>query len=55
MEKGYYKDDGTISKFRVNQDGYILGLIIKTHTNDKKFIMFPKELKTNLAVLYVDV
>ena len=33
----------------------VLDLIIKKHTNDKNFIMFPKELKTNLSVLYVDV
>ena len=54
-KKGCYNDDGTISKFCVNQDHYILDLIIKRHTNDKKFIMFPKELKTNLPVLYVNV
>ena len=50
-----YNDDGTISKFCVNQDHYILDLIIKKHINDKKFIMDPKELKTNIPVLYVDV
>ena len=50
-----YNDDGTISKFCVNQDHYILDLIIKKHTNDKKFIMDLKELKTNIPVLYVDV
>ena len=56
MEKrGHYNNDGTISKFKVNQDGYALDLIIKKHTNDKKLIMFPKELKTNLPVLCVDV
>ena len=33
----------------------VLDLIIKKHTNDKKFIMFPKELKTNLPVLYANV
>ena len=54
-KEGYYNDDGTISKFCVNQDHYILDLIIKKHTNNKKFIMYPKELKTNLPVLYVDV
>ena len=54
-KEGHYNDDGTISKFCVNQDHYILDLIIKRHTNDKKFIMFPKELKTNLPVVYVDV
>ena len=54
-KEGYYNDDGTISKFRVNQDHYILDLIIRKYTNDKKFIMYPKELKTNLPVLYVDV
>ena len=50
-----YNDDGTISKFCVNQDHYILDLLIKKHINDKKFIMDPKELKTNIPVLYVDV
>ena len=50
-----YNDDGTISKFCVNQDHYILDLIIKKHINDKKFIMDSKELKTNIPVLYVDV
>ena len=54
-KRGYYNNDGTISKFKVNQDGYALDLIIKKHTNDKKLIMFPKELKTNLSVLCVDV
>ena len=54
-KEGYYNNDGTISKFKVNQDCYVLDLIIKKHTNDKKFIMCPKELKTNLPVLYVDV
>ena len=51
----YYNDDGTISKFCVNQDHYILDLIIKKHNNNKKFIMYPKQLKTNLPVLYVVV
>ena len=50
-----YNDDGTISKFCVNQDHYILDLIIKKHTKNKKLIMYPQELKTNLPVLYVDV
>ena len=50
-----YNDDGTFSKFCVNQDHYILDLLIKKHINDKKFIMDPKELKTNIPVLYVDV
>ena len=54
-KEGYYNNDGTISKFKVNQDGYVLDLIIKKHTSDKKFIMYPKELKTNLPVLDVDV
>ena len=54
-KEGYYNDDGTISKFRVNQDHYILDLLIKKHTNDKKIIMFPKELETNLPVLNVNV
>ena len=54
-KEGYYNNDGTISKFKVNQDGYALDLIIKKHTNDKKLTMFPKELKTNLPVLCVDV
>ena len=54
-KEGHYNDDGTISKFHANQDHYILKLIIKKHTNDEKFIMYPKELKTNLPVLYVDV
>ena len=55
IKEGCYNDDGAISKFRVNQDHYILDLIIKKHINDKKIIMFPKELKTNLPVLYVNV
>ena len=50
-----YNDDGTISKFCVNQDHYILDLIIKKHTKNKKLIMYPQELKTNIPVLYVDV
>ena len=54
-QERYYNDDGTISKFKVNQYGYVLDLITKTHTNDKKLILFPKELKTNLPVLNVDV
>ena len=54
-KQGCYNDDGTISKFKVNQGGYVLDLIIKKHTNDKKIIMFPKYLKTNLPVLYVYV
>ena len=54
-KEGSCNDDGTISKFCVNQDHYILDLIIKKHTNDQKFIINPKELKTNLPVLYVDV
>ena len=54
-KKGCYNDDGTISKFCVNQDHYILNLIFKKHTNDKKLIMYPKELKTNSSVLYVVV
>ena len=54
-KEGYNNDDGTISNFRVNQDHYILDSIIKKHTNDKNFIMYPKELKTNLPGLSVDV
>ena len=54
-KEGYYNDDGTISKFCVNQDHYILDLIIKKHSNHKKFIIYPKKLETNLPVLYVDV
>ena len=60
--EGCYNDDGTISKFRVNQDHYILDLIIIIiiiiiikKSNDKQFIMYPKELETNLPVLYVNV
>ena len=48
--EGYYNDDRTISKFRVNHDHCILDLMTKKHTNGKKFIMFPKELQTNLSV-----
>ena len=44
-KEGCYNDDGTISKFKVNQDSYVLDLIIKKHTNNKKFRMFTKELK----------
>ena len=54
-KEGCYDDDGIISKFCVKQNHNILDQIIKKHTNDKKFIMYPKELKTNLPVLYVDV
>ena len=54
-KEGYYNDYRTISKFRVNHDHYILDLIIKKHTNDKKLIMSPKELQTYLAVSYVGV
>ena len=54
-KEGSYNDDGTISKFCVNQDHYSLDLIIKKHTKNKKFIMYPQELKTNIPVLYVDV
>ena len=35
-KEGYYNDDGTISKFKVNQGGYVLDLIIKKHSNEKK-------------------
>ena len=42
-KEGYYNGDGTISKYFVNRDHYILDLIIKKHTNDKKYIMFRKE------------
>ena len=48
-------DDGTISKFYVNQDGYVLDLIIKKHTNYEEFIMYPEELKTKLPMVYVDL
>ena len=41
-KEGYYNDDGIISKFYLNQDHYILDLIIKKHTNDQKFIMYQK-------------
>ena len=44
-KEGCYNDDGTISKFKVNQNSYVLDLIIQKHTNNKKFRMFPKELK----------
>ena len=54
-KEGYYNDDRTISKFRVNHDHYILDLIIKKHTNDKKLIMYSKELQTYLPVSYVGV
>ena len=54
-KEGYYNDDRTISKFRVNHDHYILDLIIKKHTNDKKLIMYPKELQTYLPASYVGV
>ena len=37
----------------MNQGGYVLDLIIKKHSNDKKIIMPLKYLKTNLPVLYV--
>ena len=33
-EERYYNDDGTISKFYVNQDHYILDLIIKKHRSN---------------------
>ena len=49
-----YNDDGTISKFHVNQYGYVLDLIIKKHTNDEEFIMYSEELKTKLPVVYVN-
>ena len=49
-KEGYYNDDRTISKFRVKHDHYILDLMKKKHTNDKKFIMYFKELQTNLSV-----
>ena len=52
-KKGYYNDDRTSSKFRVNHDHYILDLIIEIHTNDKKLIMYTKELQTYLPVSYV--
>ena len=52
---GCYNDDGTISKFRLKENHYILDVIIKKHTNDKTLIFYPKELKTNLPVLYLDV
>ena len=45
-KEGYYNDDRTISKFRVNHDHYILDLIIKKHTNDKNLLCTPKN--TNL-------
>ena len=41
-KEGYYNDDGIISKFYLNQDHYILDLIIKKYTNDQKFIMYQK-------------
>ena len=54
-EHGHYNYNGTISKFHVNQDGYVLDLIIKKHTNDEEFIMYHEELKTKLPVVYVDL
>ena len=44
-KEGYYNDDRTISKFRVNHDHYILDLIIKKHTNDKNLLCTPKNYK----------
>ena len=41
-KEGYYNDNGIISKFYLNQDHYILDLIIKKHTNDQKYIMYQK-------------
>ena len=38
----HYNDNGIISKFYLNQDHYILDLIIKKHTNHQKFIMYQK-------------
>ena len=54
-KEGYYNDNRTISKFRVNHDHYILDLIIKKHTNDQKLIINPKEIQTYLPVSYVGV
>ena len=39
----------------IGKKNVILDLIIKKHTNDKKFILYPKELKTNFPELYIDV
>ena len=54
-KEGCYNDDGTISKFRLNENHYTSDVIIKKLTNDKTLILYHKELKTNLPVLYLDV
>ena len=44
-KEGYYNDDRTISKFRVNHDPYIiLDLMTKKHTNDKKTYYVPQRI-----------
>ena len=54
-EQKCYNDDGTFSKFHVNQYGFMLDLITKKLTNDEEFIMYPEELKTKLPVVYIDL
>ena len=57
----YWKLSGCITEDEilginlVNEDFDILNAIITEHTNDKKFIPFVKKLKTDLAVIYIDV
>ena len=52
---GYITEDGILGINLVNEDFDILNAIITEHTNDKKFIPFVKKLKTDLAVIYIDV
>ena len=57
----YWKLSGCITEDEilginlVNEDFDILNAIITEHTNDKKFIPYVKKLKTDLAVIYIDV
>ena len=53
-EKGYYDyEDETFHKNAITEDLHYLNSLIKKHTEDKKFIIHFKKLKTDLPKLYV--
>ena len=49
----FYNDDGTISYLKLDKNMQVLDLLISEYTNDKELTLFPKELKTDLVVLFL--
>ena len=53
-KNGFYNDDGTLNHFRLGNHMLALDLLTRGYTGDE-LILFPKELKTDLVVLYLKI